>query len=89
MRAVLAVTVAALLAGAGAAPAEAPCKCRARGVVATEGQTLCIWTPQGVRLARCGKVQNVSSWTFLDAPCPQAALDRGMLNDVRRNLTVR
>ena len=57
-----------------AAPAEADCTCRARGVVATEGQTLCIRTPQGSRLARCGKMSNVASWTFLQGPCPQAAL---------------
>jgi hypothetical protein len=56
-------------------PANADCKCRARGVVATEGQTLCIATPDGSRLARCGKVSNVASWTFLEGPCPQAALD--------------
>ena len=61
-----------LLFGDGAA---AECKCRARGVVAAEGQTLCIWTPEGTRLARCGKVSNVASWTFLEGPCPQAAIE--------------
>ncbi len=68
-----------LLIGAAATPAEADCRCRARGVIATEGETLCIRTPNGPRLARCGKVSNVASWTFLDGPCPQAALGRVIL----------
>ena len=72
---IAAVFTAALLIGAGSAPADANCKCRARGVIASEGQTLCISTPDGLRLARCGKVSNVASWTFLGGPCPQAALD--------------
>lgn len=75
MRIVAAVLSTALLIGAGSAPAEADCKCRARGVVAAEGQTLCIRTPDGLRLARCGKVSNVASWTFLQGPCPLASLE--------------
>jgi hypothetical protein len=67
--------LAALLAVALVSPASATCKCRARGVIAAEGQTLCIRTPDGVRLARCGKVLNVASWIFLDGACPQAALE--------------
>ncbi|MBA3520647.1 MAG: hypothetical protein H0T75_24095 [Rhizobiales bacterium] len=59
---------------ATAGEAGAACKCRAKGVIAAEGQTLCIRTPEGPRLARCGKVSNVASWTFLDGPCPQAAV---------------
>jgi hypothetical protein len=67
--------LAASLALAAAASEAAPlCKCRARGMTATLGQTLCIPTPDGVRLARCGKMQNVMSWFFLDGPCPQAML---------------
>lgn len=62
-----------VLLGAAPSPAAADCVCRARGIVAKHGQTVCIPTPEGVRLARCGKVSNVASWTFLDAPCPQAA----------------
>lgn len=77
MRLIAAVLSAALLIGAGSAPAEADCRCRARGVVASEGQTLCVRTPEGVRLARCGKVSNVASWTFLQGPCPQASLEPG------------
>jgi hypothetical protein len=63
---------------AASQPAAADCQCRAEGVVATHGQTLCIPTPNGMRLARCSKVSNVSSWTFLDGPCPVAALDSAL-----------
>jgi hypothetical protein len=77
------VAIAALL--AASRPATADCQCRAAGVIATHGQTLCIPTPNGMRLARCSKVSNVSSWTFLDAPCPVAALDvAGQRADPRR-----
>jgi hypothetical protein len=75
MRPVLAAIAAAFLAGATSSPAAADCTCRARGVVAAHGQTLCIQTPQGPRLARCGKLSNVASWTFLDGTCPMAALN--------------
>jgi hypothetical protein len=53
--------------------AHADCTCRARGLVAEHGQTMCINTPSGYRLARCDKVSNIASWTFLDGACPQIA----------------
>jgi len=58
---------------ATASVAQADCTCRARGIVAEHGQTLCIRTPDGYRLARCDKVSNVASWTFLENGCPQIA----------------
>jgi hypothetical protein len=51
-------------------PGIADCTCRAKGVVAEQGEVLCLATPQGPRMARCDKVLNNSSWTFLQAPCP-------------------
>jgi hypothetical protein len=68
---VIALGTIALLPGLVAAPAGATCKCRARNVVAMEGQTVCIVTPSGPRLARCDKVTNVTSWTMLGG-CPSA-----------------
>ena len=73
MRPIL-LSLALLLIEAALATAAAECTCRARGVTATHGQTLCIRTPQGTRLARCEKVSNVSSWRFLNGPCPLAAV---------------
>jgi hypothetical protein len=55
-----------------ATPAAADCRCRAVGVVVNEGQTACIATPDGRKLARCEKSQNVSSWRFLEDTCPSA-----------------
>ena len=54
----------------GSAPALADCTCRSRDVVANEGEVVCINTPFGQRLARCDKVLNNSSWTFLQDACP-------------------
>ena len=54
--------------------AAADCTCRARGVVAEQGDVVCLATPQGERMARCDKVLNNSSWTFLERPCPRPAL---------------
>ncbi len=54
----------------GSAPAAAECTCRARDVVASEGEVVCLNTPLGQRLARCDKVLNNTSWTFLQDGCP-------------------
>jgi hypothetical protein len=68
MRQMLIILAVALLAGTAISPAEA-LTCRARGVVAAEGETLCIPTHTGQRLARCGRVLNVASWIFLPGRC--------------------
>jgi hypothetical protein len=50
--------------------AQAQCTCiYAEGTV-KEGETACIWSEKGKTLARCEKVQNVTSWKNLDRPCP-------------------
>ncbi len=54
-------------------PASAACTCRARDVVANEGEVVCLNTPLGQRLARCDKVLNNTSWTFLREGCPTAS----------------
>ncbi|GIL00897.1 MAG: hypothetical protein BroJett030_07960 [Alphaproteobacteria bacterium] len=66
---------AALIAGLSAAGgARADCTCRYEGGDVLEGQTACIRTSSGARLARCEKFLNNTSWTFLDQPCPTAQL---------------
>ncbi len=51
-------------------PAHASdCTCRAKGVVAKEGQVACLSTSKGRRLARCVKVLNNTSWTFTEQSC--------------------
>lgn len=55
-----------------AAQAGSRCQCRAGDVVAFEGQTVCLELPDGPRLARCEKVLNNTSWTFLPERCTKA-----------------
>jgi hypothetical protein len=68
-----AISFAALLTATLHSPAAADCTCRGPGVVAHHGQTVCLHTPDGPRLARCEMVLNNSSWTFLPDPCPEAS----------------
>jgi hypothetical protein len=78
MRRILIAGMAGLTLGVAvsSAAADPNCTCRARNVVATLGDIVCIATPNGRRLAQCTMVLNNTSWTFLDAPCPQVMLDR-------------
>ncbi|WP_026380229.1 hypothetical protein [Afifella pfennigii] len=62
------------LLGASFAAAAGDCTCRASdGVIAREGETVCIATPNGRQMARCEKVLNNTSWRFLESPCPTAS----------------
>jgi hypothetical protein len=77
MRLILIGAATVILAGAAATPASADCTCRGRGgIEAFLGETVCLPTSNGARLARCEMVLNNPSWRFLDEPCPQAMLDR-------------
>jgi hypothetical protein len=77
MRLILIGAATAILAGAAITPASADCTCRGRGgIEAFLGETVCLPTSSGTRLARCEMVLNNPSWKFLDKPCPQASLDR-------------
>jgi hypothetical protein len=49
--------------------AAADCICRAHGREFAHGQTACLMSPKGPRLATCGMVLNNSSWEFSEAPC--------------------
>jgi len=72
----IAGALAAALAALIAAPegARADCTCRYDGGRVELGQTVCMKTPQGERLARCDMAINNPSWTFIDALCPTASL---------------
>ncbi len=82
------VAIAALLvAGAPATSASAECKCLGpNGIVAHHGDTVCLPTPAGLRLARCGMVLNNASWTFLSDSCPEAAAESGATFALRMSL---
>jgi len=47
----------------------ADCTCRAQGRDLEQGQTICMATTKGFRLATCGMVLNNSSWYVSESPC--------------------
>jgi hypothetical protein len=53
-------------------PGLPPCTCRAAGRVFEMGETTCLETPSGPRLAVCAMDQNVSSWRATSNTCPSA-----------------
>ncbi|MFO1151794.1 MAG: hypothetical protein U1E62_25745 [Alsobacter sp.] len=57
---------------AQAQPGLPPCTCRAKGQVFQMGETVCLDTPDGPRLALCAMDQNVSSWRRTPTACPSA-----------------
>jgi hypothetical protein len=79
--------VSLLLAGVGASPALAEqratprlaqageghsCVCRGNNRTFEQGQTTCLRTSEGPRLATCGMELNIMSWKFSDRPCPES-----------------
>jgi hypothetical protein len=70
MRRSLICTVLMVLAGdAALTAAAADCTCRARGQEFELGQSTCLQTAKGARIATCGMVLNNTSWQFSDTPC--------------------
>jgi hypothetical protein len=63
------------LAGAagGVTDAAADCTCRSQGRDFELGQSTCLQTPSGARIATCGMVLNNTSWQFTATPCVVSA----------------
>ena len=76
MRGLAAAVAIALIAALAAPPAGADpkCTCRAHGRQFELGQTVCLMTPKGGRLATCGLVLNNTSWRVSDTPCSVSAV---------------
>ena len=55
---------------ANAAHAGPNCTCRYKGADVALGQSVCMKTPDGPRMARCDRVLNNTSWKITDGPCP-------------------
>jgi hypothetical protein len=51
-------------------PAE--CVCRAQGRTFAVGESACLRTAMGARVAHCGMVLNNTSWHFTERPCPES-----------------
>jgi hypothetical protein len=62
--------IAALIATLDARPsvADPECTCRAQGRDFTLGQSVCLATPKGARIATCAMVLNNTSWQFTETP---------------------
>jgi hypothetical protein len=74
MRARLSIMSLGLLGAlACATEAAADCTCRALGRSFELGQSLCLVTPEGPRVAVCGLQVNVTSWRFSQTPCVSAS----------------
>jgi hypothetical protein len=55
-------------------PEQPPCTCRGTdGRQFQMGETICLRTAEGSRIARCEMVINNPSWTPTATPCPQAS----------------
>ncbi len=57
-----------------AARAESLCTCRARDRSFELGQTVCLQTPNGPRMAVCVMVLNNTSWQISQTPCVGAGV---------------
>ncbi|MDJ0614980.1 MAG: hypothetical protein QNJ29_15030, partial [Rhizobiaceae bacterium] len=57
---------------AGSALAGEGCTCKYKDYDVPEGQTICMNTPSGSKMATCSRVLNNTSWKFLSEACPQA-----------------
>jgi hypothetical protein len=53
----------------GRLPPNAPAARRAPGRQVELGQTACLMSPKGPRLATCGMALNNTSWQFSESPC--------------------
>ena len=67
-----AILALALLLPANASNAGENCTCRGNGQDVPEGQTICLKTASGSKLARCERVLNNTSWKILETDCPLA-----------------
>ena len=63
------VLLALLLAAVSLPAAAAECTCRLNGRDIPLGQSACIPSPRGARIATCGMVLNNTSWQFSETPC--------------------
>ena len=48
------------------------CYCRAQGRIFAPGETICLRTNDGARVAECQMAINVMSWGLTDRACPES-----------------
>jgi len=69
---VVQIVLATCLIGIGTASwaQNVSCTCRYQGEDYGVGESICVKSPQGMRMATCAMVLNNTSWKFSNAPCP-------------------
>ncbi|WP_306145009.1 hypothetical protein [Roseibium sp. MMSF_3412] len=50
------------------------CTCRYKGSDYGVGESICLKSPDGMKMATCSMVLNNTSWKFSNAPCPLSQL---------------
>jgi len=50
------------------------CTCRYKGSDYGIGESICLKSPNGMKMATCSMVLNNTSWKFSNAPCPLSEL---------------
>lgn len=68
--AALAMLMVTALATGALAQADPACTCRGNGQDVPLGQTICLKTATGGKLARCETTLNNTSWKILEDSCP-------------------
>ena len=48
------------------------CYCRAQGRIFAPGESVCLRTAEGGRMAECRMVTNVMSWGITERACPES-----------------
>jgi hypothetical protein len=56
--------------GASALAQDVSCTCRYKGEKYGIGESICLKSPTGLRMATCEMVLNNTSWQISNAPCP-------------------
>jgi len=59
-----------LICGGTASAQTVSCTCRYQGQDYGLGESICLKSPNGLRMATCAMVLNNTSWKFTSAPCP-------------------
>ncbi len=81
MRAPVFLVLSLLTLDAAGSQAAADCICLAQGREFALGQSVCLVSPKGPRMATCGMVLNNTSWQFSETPCVVSAAPVGPAHD--------
>lgn len=71
----LLVFSATLAIAAAAIGQTVPCTCRYKGEDYGLGDSICLRSPDGLRMATCSMILNNTSWQFSNAPCPVTGVE--------------